>query len=188
MTDESIISSILSGDQTGYTVLMERHKGRLFYYVFKMVHNTMDAEDLTMIAFQKAFSKLDTWKQGSCKFSTWLFTIAKNTVLDFFITRAKRINNWVEFEKCVYKPDYLTPEQKILHDENVAIIEDCIGRLKPKRAELIRLKADGYKDEQIADILHITHLAVRTKLNRTRNQLKSLLYEKANPVINYYIA
>lgn len=189
MTDNAIISSILSGNKKGYSILMKRHRSRLYYFVYQMVHNTLDAEDLTMIAFQKAFSKLDTWRQGSCKFSTWLFTIAKNTVLDFFIARAKRINNFDELDKYRQVIDRgYTPEEMLLHLENVRIIESCIDRLPKKRKELIYLHIEGQKDEQIAEMLNITHLAVRTKLNRTRKQLKSLLYEKNNPVINYCIA
>lgn len=189
MTDIAIIQAIKEGNSKGYSMLVKRHKSRLFYFVFGMVRNTMDAEDLTMIAFEKAFSRVHTWKQSTCKFSTWLFSIARNTVIDFIRANKKQLISCEDVSRYIaLRDESWTPEEQLRHDENVKIIEGCIEKLSPKRRELINLHIDGNKDEQIADMLHITHLAVRTKLNRTRNQLKSLLYEENIPVINYCIA
>lgn len=170
-------------------MLVKRYNSRLYFFVFGMVRNTMDAEDLTMIAFEKAFSRIHTWKQDTCKFSTWLFSIARNTVIDFIRTNEKRLISGEDVSRFIALQDECwTPEEQIMHAENVKIIEGCIEKLSPKRRELMNLHIDGNKDEMIAEILNISHLAVRTKLNRTRNKLKSLLYEENIPVINYCIA
>lgn len=188
MTDTAIISAIKEGNNRGYSMLVKRHKSRLYYFINGMVWNTMDAEDLTMISFEKAFSRLHRWN-GKCKFSTWLYSIARNTVIDFIRLNEKRSIGGEDVSKYIALHDEgYTPEERLMHAENVRIIEEYIERLPKEKKELIYLHIDGYKDEQIADMLHITHLAVRTKLNRTRNQLKNLLYEKDNPVINYCIA
>lgn len=189
MTDTAIISAIKEGNSKGYSMLMKRHKSILQFFVFGMVHNTQDAEDLTMIAFQKAFSRVDTWRQDSCKFSTWLFSIARNTVIDFIRSNEKRLIGGEDVSRYIaLKDESWTPEERLMHDETIKIIEGCIERLPKKRREIIALHIEGNKDEKIAEILGITHLAVRTKLNRTRNQLKTLLYEENIPVINYCIA
>lgn len=189
MTDTAIISEIKGGNSKGYSMLVKRHKSRLYFFVYGMVRNSMDAEDLTMIAFQKAFSRLHTWKQDNCKFSTWLFSIARNTVIDFIRMKEKKLLGGEDVSRYIELHDEgYTPEERLFHGENAQLIVSCINRLPKKNRELIYLHIDGYKDEQIADIMNITHLAVRTKLCRTRNQLKSLLYEKNNPVINYCIA
>lgn len=189
MTDTAIISSIKEGNSKGYSALVKRHKSRLYFFVFGMVRNTMDAEDLTMIAFEKAFLKLDTWKEDTCKFSTWLYSIARNTVIDFIRSNGKKLLGGEDVSKYIalHDEDY-TPEEKLMHAENVKIIEGCIEKLSRKRRELITLHIDGNKDEKIAEMLNTTHLAVRTKLNRVRNQLKSLLYEENNSFINCLIA
>ena len=187
MTDTAIILSIKEGNSKGYTMLVKRHKSRLFYYIFGMVRNTMDAEDLTMIAFEKAFEKLEKYN-GSCKFKTWLYTIAKYTAIDFLREKEIRVNPTITLDMCMHEPDKDTPYDRLIHAENVDIIYECIDRLKEKRREIIRLHSEGYKDQEIAELTGCTHLGIRTKLNRARNQLKSLLYEKNNPVINYCIA
>ena len=188
MTDTAIISSIKEGNSKGYSALVKRHKSGLQFFINGMVWNVLDAEDLTMITFQKAFSRIGKWN-GKCKFSTWLYSIARNTVIDFIRTNEKRLISGEDVSRFIALQDECwTPEEQIMHAENVKIIEGCIEKLSPKRRELMNLHIDGNKDEMIAEILNISHLAVRTKLNRTRNQLKSLLYEKNNPVINYCIA
>jgi RNA polymerase sigma factor (sigma-70 family) len=188
MTDTAIISAIKEGNNRGYSMLVKRHKSRLYYFVFGMVRNTMDAEDLTMITFEKAFLKLDKWND-TCKFSTWLFAIARNTVIDFIRSNESRLIGGEDVSRYIALHDTgYTPEEQFIHTENIKVVEQCIERLPKKRKELIYLHIDGNKDEQIADMLNISCLAVRTKLNHTRNQLKNLLYEKDNPVINYCIA
>lgn len=161
----------------------------LQFFVYGMVHNTQDAEDLTMIAFQKAFARINTWKQDTCKFSTWLFSIARNTVIDFIRSNEKRLISGEDVSRyTALRDESWTPEEQLTHDENVRLIEDCIEKLSEKRKEIIILHIEGNKDERIAEILNISHIAVRTKLNRTRNELKKYLYEKNNPFINCLIA
>lgn len=189
MTDTAIISQIKEGNCKGYSMLVKRYKSKLQFFVYGMVNNTQDAEDLTMIAFQKAFSRLHTWKQGTCKFSTWLFSIARNTVIDFIRTNEKRLINGDDLSRyTALKDESWTPEEQLTHDENVRIIEECIERLPNGRRELITLHIEGNRDEKIAEMLNISHLAVRAKLNRTRNEIKKYLYEKDNSFINCLIA
>jgi len=141
-----------------------------------------------MIVFEKAFEKLDMYKSDSCKFSTWLFSIARNTVIDFIRSNEKRLIGSEDISRYIALHDEAyTPEEKLMHNENIRMIEECINKLPEKRKELITLHIDGNKDEDIAEILNTTHLAVRTKLNRTRNFLKNLLYEKNNSFINCLI-
>jgi len=187
MTDTSIILSIKNGSTPGYEMLMKKHYGSLLYFLYRMVNNYIDAEDLTMIAFEKAFEKLEKYN-GSCKFKTWLYTIAKYTAIDFLREKEIRVNPTITLDMCMHEPDKDTPYDRLIHAENVDIIYECIDRLKEKRREIIRLHSEGYKDQEIAELTGCTHLGIRTKLNRARNQLKSLLYEKNNPVINYCIA
>jgi RNA polymerase sigma-70 factor (ECF subfamily) len=189
MTDTAIISTIIEGNSKGYSMLIKRHKSRLYYFVFGMVHNTMDAEDLTMIAFEKAFSKLNKWNKDSCKFSTWLYSIARNTVIDFIRSNESRLIGGEDVSKYTALHDECyTPEEKLMHAENVKIIEERIDGLSKKRRELIKLHIEGHKDEDIAKMLGVSHVAVRAKLNRTREQLKQLLYEENIPFISHCIA
>ncbi len=175
MTDEIIISSILNGDSRGYSVLLKRYRSRLFFFINGMVFDKMDAEDLLMITFEKAFRKLDKYN-GKCKFSTWLFTIAKNTVRDFIREKSKMIFSSESIENFIRIEDKnYNPEEKLLHSETVEKIEECIEMLPERRRRVIELHIDGNKDEDIAEITGMNHVAVRTLLFRARQQLKAAI-------------
>jgi len=182
MTDAAIISQIKEGNSKGYSMLVKRHKSRLYYFINGMVWNTMDAEDLTMITFEKAFLKLDTWKEGSCKFSTWLFTIAKNTVIDFRIAQQIRFSGGEDISKYRnIKDTSYTPYQELLQKELQALAEGRINKLPKKSKPVMQLHVIGYSDEEIAEKLSMIHGNVRCILSRAKKKLeplKRLLYEK----------
>jgi len=121
MTDTAIISAIKEGNSKGYTMLVKRHKSRLYYFINGMVWNTMDAEDLTMISFQKAFDKLEKYN-GKCKFRTWLYTIAKYSAIDFLREKETRVNPTITLDMCMHEPDKDTPYDRLIHAENVGMI------------------------------------------------------------------
>ena len=77
------------GNQAAFTELMHRYRDSIYYMMFKMVKNDDDADDLTIEAFGKAFSRLEQYSPGFA-FSTWLFKIASNNCIDFI--RKKKLN------------------------------------------------------------------------------------------------
>ncbi len=64
---------------TDYCVKVKR-------YISGKVHNPHDAEDLVSSVFLKAFEKLDTFDETKSSVSTWIFTITRNTVIDYYRT------------------------------------------------------------------------------------------------------
>ena len=79
--DYEYVQQAISGDQKAYTVLLERYRNSIYDMMFKMVNNREDADDLTLEAFGKAFSKLPSYAPRYA-FSTWLFKIAINNCID----------------------------------------------------------------------------------------------------------
>ena len=65
-----------------YTAYSEKVRG----YVFGKVANRHDAEDLVSDVFLKAYEKYPTFDAGRASVSTWLYTITRNTVIDYFRT------------------------------------------------------------------------------------------------------
>ena len=86
--DLILVESAKKGDQSAYAQLMDRYRESIYYMMFKMVRHQDDADDLTIEAFGKAFSRLEQYSP-SYAFSTWLFKIASNNCIDFI--RKKRI-------------------------------------------------------------------------------------------------
>ena len=79
---ELVIRATQKKDQQAFAELMDKYKDSIYYMLLKMVHNNDDAEDLTLEAFGKAFSRLHQYTPNFA-FSTWLFKIATNNCIDF---------------------------------------------------------------------------------------------------------
>ena len=70
--DLVLLDAAKKGSQSAYAELMERYRDSIYFMMFKMVKNTDDADDLTIEAFGKAFSRLDQYSPNIA-FSTWLY-------------------------------------------------------------------------------------------------------------------
>jgi len=92
-------------DKAAYDKLFARYKNGIQYTILQMVHNNEDAEDLTIEAITKAFSKLDKYNQKHA-FSTWLYRIAVNHSIDFI--RKKRLHTLSLDEKKFSNNNNLT--------------------------------------------------------------------------------
>jgi len=191
MTDTAIISAIRNGSTQGYKYLFDKHYGSVNYFIYRMVNNLTEAEDLTMITFEKAFEKLDIWKP-KYKFSTWLFTIAKNTVIDFRIAQQVRFSGGEDISNYHnIKDTSCTPYQELLQKELQVLAEGRINKLSKKGKPVMQLHVIGYTDEEIAQKLSMMHGNVRCIIHRAKKKLEPLkkyLYEKSNPIFNRCIA
>jgi RNA polymerase sigma-70 factor (ECF subfamily) len=183
MTDIEIIESIRSGDKSGYDKLFKAHYRKVYNFIGQRIYSREDVEDLSMITFEKAFLKLDTWKPTH-KFSSWLCQIAKYTVIDFINAYNIRVHGGDELENHRYiKDDSYTPYQVLLQKELTNLIEGHIDRLPKKSKPVMKLHVIGYTDEEIAEKLSMIHGNVRCILTRAKQKLKplkELLYNEDN--------
>jgi len=192
MDDVEIIEAILKGDKSGYALLFKRYYGKVFNYIRKGICNIMDAEDLTMVTFEKAFEKLHTW-YPNYKFSTWLIQIAKYTVIDFIKAQQIRVQGTNEIDKFTFIKDVShTPYQILIENELKALIEGRIDRLPKKSKPVMKLHFQGYSDEEIVEKLNMMHGNVRCILSRAKDklrpQLRTLLYNEDNIIHKVAVA
>ena len=89
LTDEELILEVQKGNNDGFDILVDRFKLRLFNYLFRMVGNRDDAEEIAQEAFVKAYIHADKYKTIA-KFSTWLYTIATNLVRNRMRSKKRR--------------------------------------------------------------------------------------------------
>ena len=80
--DLLLVEAAKLGNEKAFASLMNRYRDSIYYMLLKMVNNPIDAEDLTIEAFGKAFRNLESYTPKFA-FSTWLFKIATNNCVDF---------------------------------------------------------------------------------------------------------
>ena len=181
--DFTLVESALQGNQIAYADLMSKYRDSVYYMMHKMVKNVDDAEDLTIEAFGKAFSRLEQYSP-SFAFSTWLFKIASNNCIDFI--RKKRIyvtsmdTGFVSEEGDVIyhdaRADVLDPEESIVHDQKVKHMRLLVSKLKPRYRELVEKRYfEELSYEEIAYELNLPLGTVKAQLFRARDFLANMM-------------
>ena len=188
--DLLLVEAAIKGNQAAYADLMSRYRDSIYFMMHKMVKNVDDAEDLTIEAFGKAFSRLEQYSP-SYAFSTWLFKIASNNCIDFI--RKKRIyvtsmdTGFVsEDGDVIYhdaRADVLNPEESIVHDQKVKHMRLLVSRLKPRYRELVEKRYfEELSYEEIAEELNLPLGTVKAQLFRARDFLANMM-EKTKDTI-----
>ncbi|WP_238650031.1 MULTISPECIES: RNA polymerase sigma factor [Paenibacillus] len=185
MTDSQLIQLIKQGDTELYSELMRRYQRKILAFVYHMLKNShmeLIAEDLCSETFYKAFRSLHSFREVDASFSTWLYTIARNTVLSEL--RKNRAGN-VSLEESGYTPvapPEVAPEQAALRKERMNLVREAINNLPEKqRSALILREYDQMDYQEIAVILDQSVSSVKSLLFRARSsvklQLESYFYE-----------
>jgi RNA polymerase sigma-70 factor (ECF subfamily) len=181
--DLVLVEAAKKGDQSAYAQLMDRYRESIYFMMFKMVRHQDDADDLTIEAFGKAFSRLDQYSPNFA-FSTWLFKIASNNCIDFI--RKKRIkvtsmetgytNDDGEVLFIEAKNQTMDPEETIIHGQKVQHMRMLVSKLKPRYRELVEKRYfEELSYEEIAEELNLPIGTVKAQLFRARDFLANMI-------------
>ena len=171
------------GSQKAYAELMNTYREPIYYMLLKMTNSSVDADDLTLEAFGKAFKSLAQYTPDYA-FSTWLFRIATNNCIDFIRKkRAKTVSidnlytNVDGEEVGINIPsETLDPEEKIIEKQKIIMMREVVTRLKPHYRTLVELRYfDELSYEEIAAKLDLPLGTVKAKLFRAREFLYDLM-------------
>ena len=162
---------------------MEKYRESIYFMMLKMVKHPDDAEDLTLEAFGKAFSRLEQYSPNFA-FSTWLFKIASNNCIDFI--RRKRIraisidqgysNDDGETIEISIKDSVLDPAEAMQKEERIQKMRDIVDKLKPRYRRLVEMRYfDEMAYEEIAEQLDLPLGTVKAQLFRARDFLFQMM-------------
>ncbi len=183
--DLVLVEQAIAGDQKSYAELLDRYKDAIYFMLLKMVNNKSDAEDLTIEAFGKAFKNIHQYTPNYA-FSTWLFKIATNNCIDFI--RKKKANlvsidqTAEDLEGPITSPtahlqsSNLDPEEQLIKEQSIKLIQEVVGTLKPRYRKLIELRYfREFSYEEIAEELNLPIGTVKAQLFRARELLFNIL-------------
>lgn len=172
------IAAAKEGDQTSYRYLLDLFWNDVHTFLQSKINDdSIDAEDITVITFSKAFDKIHSYN-NSYGFKTWLFTIAKNLLIDE-LRKQKNVIVSIENEnKNIVNllDENPTPEDKIIIEQNLAQLKKNIKRLKPKYQKVINLRYfQELSYQEIADELQEPINNVKVKLLRAKKLLAEII-------------
>lgn len=181
LTDEQIVAAYLKGDREALNFLIKRYLTPIFNYALSFVKDTALAEDITQEVFVKVWQKIKKF-DSRYKFKNWLYTIAKNTCLDY-LKKNKTINfselNLVDdnllFEDFI-KEAGLSPHVELEMAQDAKMVNAAVDKLPEKYKETVKLHYhSGYKFREIAEILKKSIETVKSRNRRALIYLKKLI-------------
>jgi len=170
-------------DQQAYAELLSIYRESIYFLMMKMTNNMVDAEDLTIEAFGKAFKKLDQYSTDFA-FSTWLYRIAANNCIDFIRHRHKDALNVSAAIDIDFNSNFarktastnLDPEENIINEQKIKLMRAVVEKLKPHYRQLVKMRYfDEFSYEEVADQLQLPVGTVKAQLFRARELLYQIL-------------
>lgn len=178
---ESTINNSLSDEAPNKSTMHERgeilyktHYTPIFRYLFFRLKNREDAEDLAQTVFLKAFKSLDEGSWSDKESTSYLFTIARNTLIDFF--RRKKYTPIVSDEIISIAVDTDTTDNPMKTRELEELVARGVSKMREKEKEAVTLRfIAGIPYEEIAQIMGKREDAIRQLVHRGLKSLKGHL-------------
>jgi len=184
-SDATLMLRVKDGDRDAFRQLVERHQHVVINTIYRSIGDAWEAEDLAQRVFVQIFRSAPRYKP-TAKFTTWLFTIVRNTVLNEHRRRARHAAESLEnlahpqdSESDGWEPaDARTadPARQTAERELQRKIKEAIGRLpEAQRTAVILCRFENLSYEEIAQVLGCSVSAVKSLLHRARETLKEQL-------------
>jgi RNA polymerase sigma-70 factor (ECF subfamily) len=176
-TDEKLMSLFQGGDENAYIVLVNRYKDKLINFIYHYLKDSESAEDVVQETMIKLYQKKHYYKEIA-KFSTWLYTIAKNLANTELRKRKNRkttlLSHFSNDDKTYEIPsDDLEIGQQVQTDVVNKIIKNAVNQLSQKFKTVIILRdIQEISYEEISEIIGIPIGTVKSRINRARLQLQ----------------
>ena len=182
--DAALMLRVKQGDLEAFALLVDKYKQPVMNLVYRMLRDMTEAEDIAQNVFIQVHKSAGRYHVAS-KFSTWLFTIARNLCLNEVRRRSRHpadsmdvphpeqeAQPWQQFK------DHKTasPPDQMLHGELEQKIEEAIAELPENQREALLLcREDELSYEEIAKVLDCSLSATKSLIHRGRETLKEKL-------------
>lgn len=178
------------GDQRAYADLMRMYREPLYLMLLKMTNNAVEADDLTIEAFGKAFCSLDLYTPTHA-FSTWLFSIATNNCIDYI--RKKKLQTVYLDDICTREEGDVfefpipseanNPEEAVIQEQRIQMLREIVKQLKPRYRQLVELRYfEELSYDEIAERTGLPLGTVKVQLFRARDLLYNILSSKKEAI------
>ena len=183
--DAQLMLRVGEGDDTSFALLLERHRGPVVHFLYRMVQNQAVSEELAQEVFLRVYRSRSTY-EPTAKFTTWLFRIATHVALNSIRDGKKEkghesldveTSDGMERQVADRQP---TVEQEMVQNVKLREVRQAIEALPAKqRAAVLMHKYEGLDYAQIAAVLSCSESAVKSLLFRAYESLRGRLAHMA---------
>jgi RNA polymerase sigma-70 factor, ECF subfamily len=180
--ERALVVQAQQGSEEAFTQLVEAHQSHVYNLCYRMLGEAQAAEDASQETFLRAFQHLHRYDHGR-PFATWLLSIAAHYCIDrlrrrkfsFLSTDDSEDGDPIELPD----PEAPSPEGEVVHREQREQIQGLLQHLNSvDRAAVVLRYWHDCSEVEIADTLHITVSAVKSRLHRARRELGRLWQEE----------
>ena len=181
-TDEELISRFQNGEEQAYIELVNRYRDRLMSFIYRFVNDQVAAEDIVQDTLVKLYTHKDYYR-NIAKFSTWIYTIARNLANTELRKRKRRKTTYLshlskeerQFEIPAIQDDV---DQSLQNEFINDRIQSAINNL-PEHFKVVIILRDiqelSYED--ISNIVEVPLGTIKSRINRARIQLQAELLD-----------
>lgn len=183
--ESALLQRLRAGDEEAYEQLVRQNTGRLLAVARRLMPTEEDARDVVQEAFLSAFKSLPRF-EGSAKLSTWLHRIVVNAALMRLRSRRRKPEESLDVLLPAFQNDghhaekfagWSEPADRLLERAEVKqLVREQIERLpETYRTVLLLRDIEGMEIDEVAAALGVTTNAVKMRLHRGRQALRTLL-------------
>jgi RNA polymerase sigma-70 factor (ECF subfamily) len=181
--DAHLMLRVKQGDAAAFEELVDKYKQPVMNFVYRTLPDATEAEDLAQHVFLQVFKSAHRY-EAAAKFSTWLFTIARNLCLNEIRRRIRHPADSLDEtypgdDRPIRQPQEtrnFSPPDSLLHAELEGKVEEALAALPEKqRTAILMCRGDEHSYEDIAKILGCSVSATKSLIHRGRETLKEKL-------------
>jgi RNA polymerase sigma-70 factor, ECF subfamily len=182
--DAALMLRVKQGDTAAFTELVDKYKQPVMNVAYRMLRDATEAEDLAQTVFVQVFKAADRYRVSS-KFSTWLFTIARNLCLNEIRRRSRHTADSMDMPYAEQEDQPLhqfedkrtaSPPERLLQGELEDKIEQVLAELpENQRLAIVLCRQEELSYEEIAGVLGCSVSATKSLIHRGRETLKQKL-------------
>jgi len=183
-SDAALMLRVKRGDRAAFTTLVEKYKQPVVNFVCRSLRDEAESEDLAQNVFLQVYKSRARYER-TAKFSTWLFTIARNLCLNEIRRRSRHpaesleethADNEDQPQRQYEDKKVFLPVDNVLHGELARKIEEALADLpENQRTAILLCRQDELSYEEIAKILGCSLSATKSLIHRGRETLKEKL-------------
>lgn len=182
--DASLMLRVKRGDTVAFCELVDKYKQPVMNLVGRMLKDATEAEDLAQNVFLQVYKSAHRY-EVTAKFSTWLFTIARNLCLNEIRRRSRHPTDSLDATHAEHEDLPLrqfkdekafSPPDALLHGELEHKIAEALAELpENQRTAILLCRGDELSYEEIAEVLGCSLSATKSLIHRGRETLKQKL-------------
>lgn len=172
--EAELIRRAARGDAEAFGDLYVRYLDGIYQYIFYKTGNEKRAEDLTEHVFLSAWGAIDGYESRGYPFSSWLYRIAHNAVVDHY--RTEKDERPLDSMAFTLADDALGPEETLMKKREVSRLLEALAQLSEEKQELIILRfVEDLSHAEVAQILGKSEGACRVMQHRALASLSEIL-------------